>query len=129
MKRIVLTIMVLAFAATLCAGCKTRKRFPDPDPGWHSADYTVLFGRLQRVPSRVADNAPVWVLRFGMGRDAYHGEVALTPAERMAGYNGGELVEVRGSLKADFNSPDYSGTGFDVQSIRIWAGYVGTRKK
>ena len=87
------------FAACLAlawaAGCNARKDYPDAAPGWHNGDYSVIFGRLQRVPSAAPDAPPAWTIRFGYAADAYNGELALTPPERMVGYTGGERVEIR----------------------------------
>lgn len=122
MKRSV--IFVALVLASLSAACKQRQSLPDVLPGWHSPGYDVVMGRLQRVPPRDPTEAPVWVLRYGLSNadDLHSGEVALMPPEALVGYSGGELVEVRGAVDAGFKSPDYPGTWYRVQEIRIWNG-------
>jgi hypothetical protein len=125
-------IKFTAFAAPLLAscclllvsalpGCKAAKSYPDPLPGWHNASYTTVLGRLQRMPAVKPENPPVWVIRFGNAADPYRGEFAVTPPERLTGYSGGELVEVKGNIRPDMSHPDYAGTWYEIQSIRMWS--------
>jgi hypothetical protein len=102
------------------AACNTKKRFPEPNPGWHNDNYSVIFGRLQRVLAKNPDDPPVWVIRFGFAQERFGGEFALTPPQRLTGYSGGELVEIHGTMRTDLGFPDYSGTWYEVHSIRMW---------
>ena len=115
-------LLVPAAAVLLLAiaGCKATKVYPDPYPGWHTGDYSTVLGRLQRVPAKNPDDHPVWVIRFGLDTDPYHGELALTPPERLDAYSGGELVEVRGAIHPELKYPDYPGTWYVIHSIRMW---------
>jgi hypothetical protein len=105
------------------AGCKATKHYPDPLPGWHNADFSVVYGRLLRIPARSPDRPPVWIVRFGLGTERYGGELALTPPERLIGYAGGENVEIKGSVRSDLAHADYPGTWYSVQSIKLWSNY------
>ena len=123
------TLFIIVLFAITITGCKARKSYPDPNMGWHSADYTVIFGRLQRVapppPSSpdVPPQPPAWTIRFGDANDAYAGELALTPPERLVGYIGGEKVEVRGHLYTQRTAYQYNGLLYAVDSIRQWVGH------
>jgi hypothetical protein len=108
-----------------CAGCHARKTYPDPNPGWHSGDFTVIYGRLQRVttPTTQPDLPPppaVWTIRFGQSNAVYNGELALTPAERFIGFSGGENVEIHGHLLTEATNDAFSGRWYVVDSIRMW---------
>jgi hypothetical protein len=109
----------------MMAGCGGRKAYPDSQPGWHNDDYTTIFGRLSRRSGEHAD-APIWVLRydFANAADPYVGRVALTPAEKLIGYSGGELVEVHGKVLAKSDADPLGYYQFQVQSIRIWKPVV-----
>ena len=113
----------LLLLASTFAGCKAAKSYPDPLPGWHNASFTTVFGRLQRIPAAKPENPPVWIIRFGNAADPYRGEFAVMPAERLTGYGGGELVEVKGNIRSDLSYPDYTGTWYEIQSIRMWSNH------
>jgi hypothetical protein len=114
---------LLASCFLLLASCKAAKSYPDPLPGWHNANYSTVFGRLQRMPAAKAEDPPVWIIRFGAAADPYRGEFAVTPPDRLIGYNGGEQVEIKGRLRPDLSYPDYTGTWYEIQSIRMWANH------
>ena len=117
-------LCVVALLLLSVAGCgKATKNYPDPLPGWHNPDYSVVYGRLLRVPSKKPENPAVWVIRYDLANDRYGGEFALAPPERLTGYSGGEPVEIRGSIRRDVSQPDYSGTWYQVQSIKMWSNY------
>jgi hypothetical protein len=120
MKRVCL--VSLALAGLVFAGCsKLRPALPDVLPGAHSPGYDRITGRLERVPSKDPTEGPTWVLRYGLNTDdAYRGEVALMPPQALTGYSGGELVVVNGAIDANFKSPNYPGTWYNVQSIQRW---------
>ncbi|HUO10037.1 MAG TPA: hypothetical protein VM008_17155 [Phycisphaerae bacterium] len=102
------------------AACHSKKRYPEPLPGWHNDDYSVIFGRLQRVVSKNPDEQPVWVIRFGLATEKYGGELALTPPQRLVGYTGGEDVELHGAVRTDLAYPSYPGNWYEIHSIRMW---------
>jgi hypothetical protein len=124
------SVHFLSLGLVLCllGGCNARKRYPDAAPGWHSKDFSIIFGRLQRVVPAAppgdsnAAPAPIWTIRFGSSQEIYGGELALTPAEQLVGYTGGETVEVRGHLLTQTTNDAYSGRWFVVESIRMWYG-------
>jgi hypothetical protein len=105
------------------AACSAKKVYPDPEIGWHNPGYSILFGRLERIPSRNPENPPVWAVRFAGAGAQYGGEFALTPPERLTGYAGGETVEIRGAPRPDLAHPDYAGTWYEVRGIRLWSGH------
>lgn len=118
MKRAAVFLGVMAMV-----GCSAKKVYPEADLGWHDAGHTVIFGTLQRVMGRQAEGAgpPIWVIRYSAKDDAYGGELALTPPERLTGYSGGEKVEIRGEVRPELSYPDYPGKWFAIRSIRMWA--------
>jgi hypothetical protein len=120
--------LALGLAVAAMAGCKARKRYPDPAIGWHSPDYGVVYGRLFRVPLPAPSPGaeappPAWVLKFGEAGESYAGEIALTPPERLVGYSGGEAVEVRGHFMKGATNDPYNGKWYVVDSIRMWYGH------
>ena len=118
-KAIISALLVLAIA-----GCKATKTYPDPLPGSHSADYSSVFGRLQRIAPKNPDNPSIWVVRFGLGSEPYGGQFALTPPEKLIGYIGGEQVELKGTiLKGTPPQPDFTGSWYQVQGVRMWSNY------
>jgi hypothetical protein len=120
MSRCILTALAAA-TLMLAAGCKTKKIVhPEVNPGWHDASFSVVFGRLQRIPAQKAGEPPVWVVRFGPPNDIYGGQLAITPPERIAGFSGGEQVEVRGRLRPGNEGPL---TWYEASSIKLWRNY------
>lgn len=117
--------MLAAMVLLSASGCSGKHRYPDPYPGWHSADYSVIFGRLQRIPGKEPQDQPFWVIVYGFIKtDGYEGKLNLAPPEKMVGYRGGELVEIRGHLNTSYQHPDIGGSWYDVNSIRVWNGQV-----
>lgn len=115
------TILILALCVLLSA-CSGKKRYPDPSPGWHAADYHVLFGRLQRVPAKNPDAPPTWIIRYGFNdADKYAGKFNITPPERLAGFSGGEQVQLTGAIHPEMTQPDVGGTWYQVETIRLWS--------
>lgn len=114
-------MLLLGLAA---GGCnQPRQALPDVLPGRVSPGYEMIFGRLQRIPARDPQEKPTWVIRYGLtSSDAYNGELALMPPEALAGYSGGEPVQVRGQIDPTFKSPNYAGTFYHVREIYIWNG-------
>jgi hypothetical protein len=113
----------LALLAIVAAGCNTRKDYPEPKIGWHDHSYSRIFGRLVRIPGATPEDPPTWVIRFGVPGDEYRGELALTPAERMRGYSGGEMVELKGRLLEQNTTDAFSGRWYAVDSIQMWSSY------
>jgi hypothetical protein len=114
-------------AAASLGGCQVRQDFPEPAAGWHATDYSAVFGRLQQVPAADPDQPPTWAVRFGGQQETYGGQLPLTPGRMMAGFGGGEPVEVRGHIVGDAGG---GGTGdarkgihYEVKSIRLWSGH------
>jgi hypothetical protein len=123
MKKI--AIFLLALASIPLASCKQpRATYPDIYPGWHNGDYSIIMGRLQRIPARDPSEAPTWIIRYGLTAtdDSYNGELALSPPGALTGYSGGELVEIRGEVDPNFKSPNYPGTFYNIRRINIWNG-------
>ncbi|HVX83562.1 MAG TPA: hypothetical protein VH253_01975 [Phycisphaerae bacterium] len=112
---------LLCLLLPLLPDCSAKKVYPDPAFGWHNNDFSTIFGRLSRITARNPSDPPVWVIRFGAPADTYAGQLALTPPDMLTGYNGGETVEVRGRVRADLAHPDYTGTWYEVSSIRLWS--------
>lgn len=124
-KLAALCTLLLAVLLLSTSGCGGKKRYPDPTPGWHSADYGIIFGRLQRIPGKEPNDPPFWVVVYGFIKsDGYTGKLNLTPPEKMVGYRGGELVEIRGHINTSYQHPDLSGTWYDVNAIRLWNGQI-----
>lgn len=114
-------MIAVVLVALMIAGCTAKKRYPDSAPGWHTADYRIVFGRLQRVPAKDPDAPPSWILRYGYANsDKYAGKVNLTPGSKLVGYNGGELVEVHGALKPEMTNTELGGMWYQVDGIRLW---------
>ena len=106
---------------TLLPACSARKVYPDPTFGWHNSSFSIIFGRLATITAKNPDDPPVWVIRYGNLQDTYGGQVALTPRDMLTGYNGGETVELRGRVRTDIAHPDFTGTWFEISSIRLWS--------
>jgi len=123
-KRPAIHLPLLATSLFLVlAGCVTKKHFPEPLPGWHNDDYSVIFGRLQRVLAKNPDDPPIWVVRFGFSQDRFGGELALTPPQRLTGYSGGEQIQLHGVVRPELGYPSYPGTWYEVHSIRMWRSH------
>jgi hypothetical protein len=122
-RHVKLACGVLAAGLFALAACNARNAYPDPAPGWHSPDYSTLFGRLTRVPGPTPDDPPTFTLRFGDTTDSFNGEVALTPPERLAGYSGGERVQVQGRPLGQPTTDAYNGRWYTVDAIRMWSGH------
>jgi hypothetical protein len=119
--------LALLSAVVLMGGCQVRQDFPEPATGWHAADFSVVFGRLQRVEAADPEEPPTWTVRFGGRQDGYGGQLALTPARMMAGFSNGEPAEIRGHIVGEAGG---AGAGdatkaihYEVESIRLWMGY------
>jgi hypothetical protein len=114
---------VACVASFLAMGCSARRSYPEPSIGWHSPSYSVIFGRIQRVPGSNPDSPTLWTIRFADPRDAYQGELALTPPERLTGYSGGEHVEIHGHVMQEPTTDAYKGRWYVVDSIQMWTDY------
>ena len=116
-------MIMLAAAAVAVAGCKAKRTYPEPAYGWHSPSFSAVFGRVRRIAGANADAPAIWVVRFGTPNDVYFGELALTPAEKMTGYTGGESVEIHGHLLTEATTDAYNGRWYSVDSVQLWSGY------
>lgn len=125
-RRPLCTLAALLTALALGA-CHARKDYFEPDPGWHSPNYSTVFGRLSQQPGPTSDSPPVWVLRFGAATGQYKGEFALTAPkdapQRLAGYSGGEMVQVKGRLLGEATTDAFNGRWYVVDSIQLWTNY------
>lgn len=120
-----LMLLALTFLLALTA-CQAKQTFPDPFPGWHSADYGIVFGRLQRVAAKKPEDPPVWVIRYGYtDSDKYSGKFNLTPPTKLVGFNNGDLIRVTGTIRPEYVHPEFAGTWYQIESIRLWSGYQG----
>ncbi|HEY4330052.1 MAG TPA: hypothetical protein VGN88_09985 [Phycisphaerae bacterium] len=106
-------------------GCKARKDYPEPNQGWHSGNYSAVYGRLQKIGGATADDPPTWTIRFGTGQEPYQGQFALYAADprRLTGYAGGEAVEVKGHLLDEPTTDAFNGRWYVVDSIQLWTTY------
>ena len=110
------------FLLLLLPACKAHRQYPDLTPGWHNADYTKVFGRIQRVAQTDPAAKPVWIIRYGYSdNDPYSGKLNLYPDGALAGYSGGELVEIKGALSKEYTLPNFPGTWYKVDEIRMWS--------
>ena len=122
MKPLPILSLAALLLLTSVPGCMKKKTYPDPLPGWHSANFDTVFGRLQRVVAKNPDDPVVWVVRFGTAQSRFGGELALMPAQKLIGYSGGEQVEIHGTPRTDLGYPNYPGTWYEVRSIHLWNG-------
>ena len=121
MGKFAMTVLGVLAMALVFSGCSAKKAYPDLTPGWHSADYGTIFGRLQRVPSKNPDNPPLWIIRYAYtDTDKYSGKLNLTPPVKLTGFSGGELVQMTGVVHPEFTHPEFGGTWYEIQSIRLW---------
>jgi hypothetical protein len=118
------TICAALLLPLLLAACHARTRYPDPTAGRHNADYSLIFGRIQRVPAADPAQPPLWMIRYGStGSDKYGGKLNLTPPAKLTGFSGGELVEITGGIHPEYSHPDFPGTWYQINSIRLWPAY------
>lgn len=116
-----LLLCLMAIALSLLSGCGViLHHYPEPNVGWHSKDYSIVFGVLSRH-----DTNPVsWTIRYSSvySGDPYGGKFALTPASAMVGYVPGNTVEIFGHPEP--KAPNKAGTGtlYDIKNIRLWLG-------
>ena len=118
---------LLLFLLTV-AGCGSLPHFPSPSPGWHSPNYSVVFGVLERS----GKTPPIWTLRYAgiTAADPYGGQFVLAPASLLTGYSNGDLVEVTGRPPALPAKSPLEGrvaqrakpAPYQVSGIRLWLG-------
>lgn len=112
---------ILATTLPLLVGCGViLHHYPEPNVGWHSNDYSIIFGVLSRH-----DTNPVsWTIRYSSvyTPDPYGGKFALTPTSRLVGYAPGNTVEIYGYPEPKVVNKVGTGTLYHVQSIRLWLG-------
>ncbi len=113
--------VLLALGLLFLAGCGvTLHHYPKPKLGWHSKNYSVVFGVLSRH-----DTNPIsWTVRYASvySGDLYGGKFALTPTSALVGYLPGNMVEIHG--RPEVKAPNKAGTGtlYAITSIRLWLG-------
>ncbi|MEI7766120.1 MAG: hypothetical protein WCJ97_01645 [Phycisphaerae bacterium] len=112
-------LIALLLPLSACSGSK--KRFPEPLTGWHNADYSIVMGRVQRLPGATPEEPTRWYLFYTNPQDdGYKGRFALRPAERMIGFIGGELIKVTGRPTTERDAA--SGLNFyDVYTVKLWS--------
>jgi hypothetical protein len=120
MTRRILLVLLTA-AALAAAACNARKDFPEPDIGWHSPNFSKVFGILRLLPGRNPGDKPTWVVIFGSTQDTYQGLLALT--EPPVGYAGGEPVELYGHILDQATTDAFNGRWYVVDSIQLWTEY------
>lgn len=112
---------MLAVVLPLLAGCGAiLHHYPKPNVGWHSHDYSIIFGVLHRH-----DTNPVsWTVRYSSvyTHDPYGGKFALTPTARLVGFAPGNTVEIYGHPEPRVINKAGTGTLYYVRSIRLWLG-------
>jgi hypothetical protein len=119
--QIVSLLGALALALPLLAGCGViLHHYPEPNVGWHSKNYSIVFGVLTQH-----DTNPVsWTIRYSSvyAGDKYGGKFALTPNSALIGYVPGNTVEIHGHPEPKRLNKAGTGTLYHVTSIRLWLG-------
>lgn len=125
--RMTATLLVLATSALLAlSACQAKKVYPDPHPGWHAEDYRTIFGRLQRIAAKNPADPPVWVIRYGYSdSDKYGGRFNLTPPQQLIGFSNGDLIRITGTIRPEYIHPEFAGSWYQIESIRLWQGFQG----
>jgi hypothetical protein len=113
----VICFLILALGL-LTAGCTYRHEYPAGNPGWHSDDYSIVFGVLNEDPN----NAANWSIRYApIGSvDMYGGQFAIEPVDRLIGYSDGDLVEITGTPLPGSKNPAGTGSLYNMNGIRLW---------
>jgi len=117
-KRNSILFFLAAAGWLILAGCSYRHDYPTSNPGWHSDDYTVVFGMLHEDPND-PDN---WTLRYASigTTDEYGGDFAIEPVARLVGYSDGDLVEITGKPLPGSKNPLGTGSLYNMSGIRLW---------
>lgn len=114
------SILVLFAAAALLtlAGCTYRHDYPVGVPGWHSDDYSIVFGMLHEDPNDPEN----WSIRYAPidSTDEYGGQFAIEPVDRLVGYSDGDLVEITGKPLPGSKNPAGTGSLYNMSGIRLW---------
>ncbi len=116
------TILALmgGMLATL-SGCGViLHHYPEPNVGWHSKNYSIVFGVL----SQHNTHGDSWTIRYSSvyAGDPYGGKFALTPDSQLVGYLPGNTVEIYGHPEPKVRNKAGTGTLYKVTSIRLWLG-------
>ncbi len=113
-----LLAMVLASCCLLILGCGELETYPPGQPGWHTPDYTVVFGRLEHGPS----DASQWMLRYESVTtpDPYGGEFLLSPTQMFNCLMPGDQIEVIGKPMAKSKTSARLATTYQVQTVYYW---------
>ena len=110
-----------ALALPLLSGCGViLHHYPEPNVGWHSKNYSVVFGVLSQHDTNPAS----WTIRYSSvyAGDTYGGKFALTPDSALVGYLPGNTVEIYGHPEPKVLNKAGTGTLYHVTSIRLWLG-------
>ncbi len=115
-------LMILAIAL---ASCKKPQSYPPGLPGWHTPDYSVIFGQIQQP----TDDPTALVIRYDtiISHDPYGGKLALTPYAMIRGFAPNDLIEIHGQILPNAGNPAGTGTLYQVSSIRLWDGSLRNR--
>ncbi len=124
MVRSVKSLKFLALMACMLvtlSGCGViLHHYPQPNVGWHSKNYSVVFGVLSQHNTHGAS----WTIRYSSvyAGDPYGGKFALTPNTELVGYLPGNTVEISGHPEPKVRNKAGTGTLYKVTSIRLWLG-------
>ena len=119
--KVLMLLGLIAIALPLLSGCGVvLHHYPEPHVGWHSKNYSIVFGVLSRH-----DTNPVsWTIRYSSvySGDPYGGKFALTPNSALVGYVPGNTVEIHGRPEPKMRNKAGTGTLYHVTRIRLWLG-------
>ena len=119
-RAVTLPALMICLAVTL-SGCGViLHHYPQPNVGWHSKNYSTVFGVLSQHDSRGIS----WTIRYSSvyAGDTYGGKFALTPTSELVGYLPGNTVEIHGRPEPKVLNKAGTGTLYHVTSIRLWLG-------
>ena len=105
----------------MLSGCGvTLHHYPQPNVGWHSKNYSTVFGVLNQHDT----HGTSWTIRYSSvyAGDPYGGKFALTPNSELVGYVPGNTVEIHGRPEPKVLNKAGTGTLYHVTSIRLWLG-------
>ncbi|NNM86647.1 MAG: hypothetical protein HKL96_12930 [Phycisphaerales bacterium] len=110
--------MVLAIFCLLALGCGELENYPPGQPGWHTPDYTVVFGRLEHSQSTVSQ----WVLRYESVTtpDPYGGKFLLSPTQMFNCLVPGDQIEVIGKPMPKAKPQAGAATTYQVKTVYYW---------
>ena len=109
---------VLVICCLLALGCGELENYPPGQPGWHTSDYSVVFGRIEHSRS----NASQWVLRYASvtTADTYGGKFRLSPTQMFNCLAPGDQIEVIGKPIVKAKQSAGAETTYQVQTVYYW---------